>query len=147
MTLNQEPVITNSPYIYLVEDDADDRLMMQQAFATVNFADRVRMFHSSELFLNYMRSVTNTVNLPTLFVVDFNMPVVNGGELLLKLKQHTFLKTIPVVLYSTGMRPILKEMLVASGAVDCFEKAADYRTRCKQAQIFRLIAEGNEVVY
>ena len=140
-------MITKSPYIYLVEDDADDRFMMQQAFADVNFADRVRMFSSSEFFLNYIISVTNTIELPTLFVLDFNMPVINGGELLIKLKQHEVLKSIPVVLYSTGMRPILKETLIASGAVDCFEKALDYIELCKQAKTFRLMAEGSEVVY
>ena len=139
--------MTKPPYIYLVEEDADDRFMMQQAFADVNFADQLSMFHSSELFLNYILSVTDLSEIPSLFVLDFNMPVINGGELLLKLKQHKLLKQIPVVLYSTGMRPILKETLIASGAVDCFEKALDYGELCKQAKIFRLMAEGSKVVY
>ena len=136
-----------TPYIYLVEDDADDRFLIQQAFADVNFSDRVSLFHSSELFLHYITSTDNTTILPTLIVLDFNMPAINGGELLLKLKQHDPIKEIPVVLYSTGMRSILKETLVAAGALDCFEKASDYKELCKQAKLFRLIAEGNEVVY
>lgn len=139
--------MTKPPYIYLVEDDADDRFMIQQAFADVNFADKVRLFPSSEFFLNYITAVSDSIDLPSLFVLDFNMPVINGGELLLKLKQHTVLKAIPVILYSTGMRPILKETLKASGALDCFEKASDYQELCKQAKTFRYIAEGNVVAY
>lgn len=42
--------MTKPPYISLVEDDADDRFIMQQAFAEVNFADRVRMFPGSDFF-------------------------------------------------------------------------------------------------
>jgi len=139
--------MTKPPYVYLVEDDADDRFMMQQAFAEMNFSNQLKMFNSSELFLSYTTSVTDPTCLPSLFVLDFNMPVINGGELLLKLKQHDLLKTIPVVLYSTGMRTILKETLIAAGALDCFEKASDYHELCKQAQTFRLIAEGNGVLY
>jgi CheY-like chemotaxis protein len=140
-------VKTKTPFIFLVEDDADDRFMMQQAFVDVNFADHVRMFPSSEFFLNHINFNTDIVELPTLFVLDFNMPVINGGELLLKLKRHELLKEIPVVLYSTGMRPILKETLIAAGALDCFEKALDYNELCRLAKTFRMLAEGNEVVW
>jgi CheY-like chemotaxis protein len=140
-------VKTKTPYIFLVEDDADDRFMMQQAFADVNFADQVRMYSSSEFFLNHISAITDENELPTLFVLDFNMPVINGGELLVKLKQQDALKEIPVVLYSTGMRSILKETLIATGAKDCFEKALDYKDLCRLAKTLRLLAEGNEVVY
>lgn len=138
---------TKTPYIFLVEDDADDRFMMQQAFADANFANSVQMFSSSEFFLSYISTITDESNLPTLFVLDFNMPIINGGELLVKLKQLDRLKEIPVVLYSTGMRPILKETLIANGAKDCFEKALDYKDLCRQAKTLRLLAEGGTVVY
>lgn len=138
---------TKTPYIFLVEDDADDRFMMQQAFIDVNFADHVRMFSSSEFFLNQINAITDENELPTLFVLDFNMPIINGGELLVKLKQQEALKEIPVVLYSKGMRPILKETLIATGAKDCFEKALDYKDLCRQVKALRFLAEGNTVVY
>jgi CheY-like chemotaxis protein len=139
--------MTKPPYIFLIEDDADDRFMMQQAFAEVNFASQVRMFSSSDFFITYISSITDVSELPTLFVLDFNMPVLNGGDLLLRLKQHELLKSIPVVLYSTGMRPILKETLIASGASECFEKASDYNELCKLVKTLRMMAEGSEVVY
>jgi CheY-like chemotaxis protein len=139
--------MTKPPYIFLVEDDADDRFIMQQAFADINFADHVRIFPSSEFFLNVITSITNDRELPSLIVLDFNMPIINGGELLKRLKQNDALKSIPVVLYSTGMRAILKETMVAAGALDCFEKALEYTELCKMVKTLRLIAEGYEVVY
>jgi CheY-like chemotaxis protein len=130
-----------------VEDDADDRFMMQQAFAELNFASQVRVFSSSDYFLNYITAIKDVSELPTLFVLDFNMPILNGGELLVRLKQHELLKSIPVVLYSTGMRAILKETLIATGAAECFEKASDFNELCKLAKTLRMMAEGSEVVY
>ncbi|HYH16870.1 MAG TPA: response regulator [Flavisolibacter sp.] len=140
-------MITRPPCIFLVEDDADDRFIMQQAFAEVNFADKVRMFPSSEFFLNTLITTSISNVLPTLFVLDFNMPAINGGELLLKLKQIDAVKEVPIILYSTGMRPILKETLIPAGALDCFEKCLDFKDLCKLAKTLRMIAEGHEVVY
>jgi CheY-like chemotaxis protein len=140
-------VTPKKPYIFLVEDDADDRFMMQQAFAEHHFVDQVRMFPSSDYFLMHISSLKDASQLPSLIVLDFNMPVMNGGELLIQLKKLEHIKAIPIVLYSTGMRPFLRDMLIATGAQDCFEKGLEFRDLCKLAKTLRMLAEGNEVIY
>jgi CheY-like chemotaxis protein len=140
-------VTLKKPYLVLVEDDADDRFMMQQAFQDVHFVDHVQFFSSSDIFLTHISQISKEANLPSLIVLDFNMPVINGGELLLKLKKNERLQHIPVVLYSTGMRSILKETLLASGATECFEKGMEYHELLRLAKTLRLMAEGGTVVY
>jgi CheY-like chemotaxis protein len=140
-------VTLRNPYIVLVEDDADDRFMMHQAFQDVHFADHVQFFSSSDIFLSHISQLQDKSAFPSLIVLDFNMPVINGGELLLHLKKHEKLKHIPVVLYSTGMRPILKDTLLASGASECFEKGMEYQELLRLAKTLRLMAEGGMVVY
>lgn len=110
--------------IYLVEDDADDRFVMQQAFAEAGHGGSLRVFSSSESFLRTL--IQPGTPRPSLIVLDFNMPIINGGELLLRLKLIEEIRDIPVVVYSTGMRALLKETLLAYGAAACFEKGMAY---------------------
>jgi CheY-like chemotaxis protein len=130
-----------------VEDDADDRFMMQQAFVDNCFAEQVQFFSSSDVFLSHIRKIEDPGKLPNLIVLDFNMPIINGGELLLLLKKENHLHHIPVVLYSTGMRAILRETMLASGATECFEKGMEYHELYQLAKTLRLMAEGDGIVY
>ena len=130
-----------------MEDDADDRFMMQQAFVDNHFAEQVHFFSSSDIFLSHIKQIKDPDQLPNLIVLDFNMPIINGGELLLLLKKESHLHHIPVVLYSTGMRPILRDTLLASGATECFEKGMEYHELYQLAKTLRLMAEGDGIIY
>ncbi|RYD91327.1 MAG: response regulator, partial [Sphingobacteriales bacterium] len=56
--------------ILLVEDDADDRYIMQQAFTEMAAADDVKMFCSGEELYSYLHNLPETA-LPELFVLDY----------------------------------------------------------------------------
>jgi CheY-like chemotaxis protein len=112
------------PIIYFVEDDADDRALLRKVFLSIPGCT-LTFFASSEQFCRHLQSLCPNDPLPTLFVLDFNMPGINGGELLLRVKRQPLLQHIPVAVYSTRMLPILEEMLRANGAQHCFMKCAD----------------------
>ena len=128
-------------HIFLVEDDADDRHLMEEAFRDAGFEQHVKMFSTSDGFLKEITAIIDPSSLPSLIVLDFNMPGINGGELLVHLKENATLKHIPVVIYSTGMRPILREILLSSGALECFEKGMEYHDFCRLAKTFRQLVE------
>src|SRR5687767_6109920 len=107
--------------ILLVEDDADDRYIMHLAFAEINYADKIKVFNSGDELLKYLHSLPHSDLYPSLLVVDYNMPGLNGGELLMRLKIDDTLRDIPVVVYSTGMSNIEHKMRTL-GAEYCFEK-------------------------
>jgi len=131
------------PLICIVEDDADDRHLLQQAFASAGNC-QLRMFASSEQFYRHMLAIDSAGPFPRLIVLDFNMPAINGGELLLRLKREQHLRHIPVVLYSTGMLPLLEETLMSYGAHRCFVKSMDYKALADTVrQLTEMASDGS----
>ena len=113
--------MSSSHRILLVEDDADDRYIMHLAFTELSYTDQVKVFNSGEDILKYLHNLPHSNLYPSLLVVDYNMPGMNGGELLMRLKMDDSLRDIPVAMYSTGMRNI-ETKLRTMGADYCFEK-------------------------
>ena len=119
--------------ILLVEDDADDRYIMHQAFEELSFTEHLKMFSSGEELNAYLGRLSPS-GFPELIVLDYNMPALNGAELALSLKKHPQFSSIPVVLYSTGMSPKMQEELKKAGVLECFEKGMEYRQILKLAE-------------
>jgi CheY-like chemotaxis protein len=111
--------------ILLVEDDADDRYIMHQAFHELDFTEEVKMFSSGEELNTYLHHLSPSA-FPELIVLDYNMPALNGGELALSLKKNPEFCHIPVVLYSTGISPRMQQELMQSGVLQCYNKGMEY---------------------
>jgi CheY-like chemotaxis protein len=111
--------------ILLVEDDADDRYIMHQAFSELQFECDVKMFCSGQELHDYLGHLPSQ-SLPELFVLDYNMPAINGAELALFLRRQPLFRHIPVVLYSTGMSPRLQQEMLEHGVLRCYEKGMEY---------------------
>jgi CheY-like chemotaxis protein len=135
-----------SPYILLLDDDQDDRYFMDLSFTEIGWNKSVKFVASGEDAIQYLNSVSPS-RLPTLIVLDYNMPKMNGGTTLTYLKTHEQYKDIPVIVYSTGMTPTLRNQLITSGAASCYVKAADQKKLVELVQVFKLIAEGNVVFH
>jgi CheY-like chemotaxis protein len=124
--------------ILLVEDDADDRYIMHQAFHELDFTEEVKMFSSGEELNTYLNRLTTSA-FPELIVLDYNMPALNGGELALSLKKHAEFCQIPVVVYSTGISPRLQQELIQSGVLECYNKGMEYNEVLALAEKFTSI--------
>ena len=132
--------------ILLAEDDMDDRYVLHQAFEQLDYLDHVKFLHSGDELLKHLRYYRDASFSPSLIVLDYNMPMMNGGEVLIHIKRDTSLKDIPVVIYSTGMKPLLKDQLKALGAFRCYEKGFNYVNFYELAKEFMQIAEGDIAV-
>ena len=131
--------------ILLVEDDADDRYIMHLAFTELTYTDHVKVFNTGEEILAYLHNLPDPALYPALVVLDYNMPGMNGGEVLMRLKQNAALRNIPVAMYSTGMRT-MEAKLKAMGAAWCFEKGHQIGEVYALAEKLKRIVEGEEVV-
>lgn len=86
-------------WVILVDDDEDDRFLIQQAFKQQS-ADYVLQALQSgqELF----QILEHSPELPSLLILDLNMPLMNGFEVLKRLRTHPEYCFIPIVILTTS---------------------------------------------
>ena len=123
------------PYILLIDDDDDDLEILSSASEQKGI--KVKSFESSTKALFYLTLMSGNRELPSLIIMDYNMPKKNGQEILSLIKDNTDTKLIPVVMYSTNMHDFLKKQLLDAGALECFNKPWTQNDFTTQVQIFR----------
>lgn len=102
--------------ILVAEDDIEDRLIMHEAFGNIGHANIIKVMEDGIELLNYLKR--ETCEGIRLIVLDLNMPLLNGTEVLRLLKQNSRCKAIPVVIFSTSGSELHKEQCLELGAID-----------------------------
>jgi CheY-like chemotaxis protein len=94
-------VMTSRHTILYAEDDLDDLYMVRKAFES---HDHIQVLHASngEEALQHLFTLWENEVKPCLIILDINMPILNGREALVKIKNMEDFKEIPVVLFSTS---------------------------------------------
>ena len=87
--------------IIVIEDDIDDKLILDEIFKELDFKNLIIFFNEGEKALEYL---TNTDMEPFLILSDINMPKLNGIELREKIhtNEDLRLKCIPYLFFSTS---------------------------------------------
>jgi response regulator RpfG family c-di-GMP phosphodiesterase len=122
-------------YVILIDDDPDDLEMLSSILQQKDVS--VKAFQSPVMALVYLKCLSGNAVLPSLIIVDYNMPQKNGYEVLLSIKENNDTKNIPVVIHSTNMPHLLKKKLSDAGAFGCFSKPWTYQELAAQAEIFQ----------
>src|SRR5688572_11860237 len=126
------------PYILLIDDDEDDLEMFSSGLEEKGI--KVKKFGSATKALFYLTLMSETRDLPSLIIMDYNMPMKNGQEVLLLIKDNLATKDIPVVMYSGGMSGNLKTQLLNAGALDGFDKPWTQKEFNSQVEKFHKLA-------
>jgi len=92
---------SNKPIILYAEDDFDDFESMKEALNQVN--DQQLLIHAKN-GQEAISFIENAAVLPSLIVLDLNMPIMDGKEVLQWLKQRNEYKNIPVMVFTTSSR-------------------------------------------
>ena len=88
--------------ILLVDDDPDDLSMLSDAFKTIDPSCDLIEAYDGDAALLLLEELGARNIVPELIVLDINMPVMDGRELLTLLKNKEHYKDIPVVMYTTS---------------------------------------------
>ncbi|MBI2382884.1 MAG: response regulator [Gammaproteobacteria bacterium] len=90
--------------ILLVEDNARDVRLTQEALAESGFPCHLRVATDGEIALRMLRHEAPYADAPQpdLILLDINLPRVNGREVLAEIKRDAALCTTPVVILSTS---------------------------------------------
>ncbi|MEO6961487.1 MAG: response regulator [Puia sp.] len=88
--------------ILLIDDDDDDQEIFLLAVAQVSKA--VTCIALSGAVDALQKLASNEIN-PEIIFLDLNMPVIDGLQFLIKMKQIKRLKNIPVIIFSTSAHP------------------------------------------
>lgn len=108
----------SSPYVLVAENDPDDQFLLQLAFAEQDKPVQVRYASSGEEVL----AVLMEGQMPCLLILDYNMPGLNGLEVLQQLAERPALNGLPKVMYSSSANEKFRKNCMAAGAVDYVEK-------------------------
>jgi two-component system response regulator len=93
--------------ILVADDDADDRLMIEEAFEESRVANHVDFVVDGEQLLQYLRREGEFHHLagrpyPGIILLDLNMPRKDGREALRDMKADPELCRIPIVVLTTS---------------------------------------------
>jgi CheY-like chemotaxis protein len=92
--------------ILVVEDDAGDQLLIEEAFADSDGdrAPRLAMVEDGQEALDFLhrRGAHTGAFRPDLVLLDLNLPKCNGRAVLEQIKNDADLRSIPVVIFTTS---------------------------------------------
>jgi two-component system response regulator len=97
----------NSQLILLVEDHPDDVELTLRAFARSNVASEIVVIRDGEEALDYLFATGAHVDrdpsrLPSLVLLDLNMPKVDGFEVLRSIRENERTRRLPVVVLTSS---------------------------------------------
>ena len=90
-----------TPLILLADDNPDDQSFIRDAFSYVNANVRLDIVDNGYDLLQHLKE-TPEKELPSLIVLDYNMPKMNGAEVLQALFKEPRYSHIPKLMLSTS---------------------------------------------
>ncbi|VUD58815.1 Response regulator rcp1 [Thalassocella blandensis] len=124
------PNRTKYPILIIADDDLDDQLLIKDALEQ-NGVDQksVTFVENGEDLLSILNN--STKELPSLILLDLNMPKKDGRETLIDLKKHERYKSIPVIIFSTSSIPEDIKVMYEHGANTFITKPSLYEDLVK----------------
>ena len=111
-------------YVLLAEDDIDDVEFLTVSLQNLDQAIEVRVISSGDRTISFFENLPDD-HLPGLIILDYNLPALNGYQILTALADTERYKNIPKIIWSTSNSSFFENECLASGASAYFVKPAD----------------------
>ncbi len=103
-------MVVEDPVVLLVDDSPNDVLLMRMAFKRTGFARPLHVVHDGEEAIKYLGGKgafadRTAFPLPTVILLDLNMPRKNGFEVMEWIQRHPDLRRLRIYVLSASSRP------------------------------------------
>ena len=117
--------------ILLVEDNPDDVELTRIAFEEAKVANLLRVVGDGAEALDYLfargkHADRDPAGLPSLVLLDLNLPKVDGREVLQAIRANEATRTLPVVVLTTSTEPFDVDATYALGVNSYIRKPVDF---------------------
>ena len=117
--------------ILLVEDNPDDVELTRIAFAEAKLANRLVVVSDGVEALDYLfargtHAARDPDDLPSIVLLDLNLPKVDGREVLQAIRASERTRSLPVVVLTTSAEPFDVEASYALGVNSYIQKPVDF---------------------
>lgn len=116
--MSQKPI-----HIFLVDDDADDRMLFQEALQEVAPESKLSLADGCDMLLQLAKVESDK---PDMILLDLNMPGLNGFECLDEIKSKKHFGNVPVLIYSTSANPDQVKKTYNKGATLYMQKPTSF---------------------
>jgi CheY-like chemotaxis protein len=91
-------------HILLVEDNEGDILLTREAFEESKVTTQISVSRNGQEALDFLfrRGTYMDAKKPDLILLDINIPIYNGHEVLKQIKTDNILKKVPVIMLTTS---------------------------------------------
>jgi CheY-like chemotaxis protein len=117
--------VNNVKLILIGEDDIDDKEILEEIFSSLDPSIKLTFINDGQKLVSYLQN-TASANMPGLIILDYNMPHLNGSEILKSLQQNERVKDIPKIIWSTANAEGFKNICLQLGACEYLVKPSRY---------------------
>jgi CheY-like chemotaxis protein len=118
--------LSSSKFILIGEDDIDDQEFLNEVFTAVDNSFVVEFANNGNKMIDTLKELDDSL-LPCLIVMDYNMPGLNGAEILHELRKDKRYSRIPKVIWSTSNSEMYRNICLELGANDYLIKPSSVR--------------------
>lgn len=119
------------PYILCVDDDDDDRILIMEAISSFDDPFQIIEMKNGLDAVEYLMHNKENHLLPTLIIMDINMPKMDGRQAIHVIKRDQILSSIPIAVFTTSSDQSDKDYFENQG-VHFITKPCDYKIFVKK---------------
>lgn len=98
----------NRRIVLCVDDDPDDQILVKDTIREINPNLEVVSALNGVEALQFLDGAKERGELPSLVILDINMPLMDGKQTLMNIKKDSALSNMPVVMFTTSSSPLDK---------------------------------------
>lgn len=116
----------NPPTILMADDDFEDLELIEDAITKLEPDADLYKVMNGQAVIDFLANQSDT-KLPCLIILDYNMPELNGSEVLAAIRKEKRYELIPKVILSTSNTPAYIHECLKNGAAEYFVKPDNVR--------------------